>query len=43
MENNDKGWQIVNLPHDAQVVGPFVKKGQGASNRNGYRPLGRGW
>ena len=40
---NDKGWQIVNLPHDAQVVGPFVKKGQGASNRNGYRPLGRGW
>ena len=40
---NDKGWQIVNLPHDAQVIGPFVKKGQGASNRNGYRPLGRGW
>ena len=40
---NDKGWQIVNLPHDAQVIGPFVKKGQGASNRNGYRPQGRGW
>ena len=40
---NDKDWQVVNLPHDAQVVGPFVKKGNGASNRNGYRPLGRGW
>jgi len=40
---NDQAWQVVNLPHDAQVVGPFVEKGSGASNRNGYRPLGRGW
>lgn len=40
---NDKGWQTVNLPHDAQVAGPFIQKGQGASSRNGFRPLGRGW
>ena len=43
MDFNDKDWQMVNLPHDAQVVGLFVKQGNGASNRNGYRPLGCGW
>lgn len=40
---NDKGWQVVDLPHDAAVVSPFLKSGQGASSRNGFRPLGRGW
>ncbi len=40
---NDKDWQVVNLPHDVCVVGPFMRKGNGASSRNGFRPLGRGW
>ena len=40
---NDNDWQDVNLPHDVAVVGPFIEKGHGASNRNGFRPQGRGW
>lgn len=40
---DDASWQSLDLPHDASVYGPFLKEGNGASSRNGYRPLGKGW
>ena len=40
---DDASWQSLDLPHDASVYGPFLKESNGASSRNGYRPLGKGW
>lgn len=40
---DDVKWQTVNLPHDAAIYGEFLKKGEGRSSRNGFRPQGRGW
>jgi beta-galactosidase len=40
---DDSRWPTVNLPHDAAVYGSFAKSGEGASARNGFRTLGRGW
>lgn len=40
---DDSSWQVVDLPHDASIYGPFVAEGNGASARVGYRTLGRGW
>lgn len=42
-EYNDAKWQTVDLPHDAAVHHEFQKKGDGASSRVGFLPLGRGW
>ena len=39
---DNKRWQVVNLPHDAAVIGPF-QKGNGGTVRNGFRTQGRGW
>lgn len=39
---DDKRWQVVDLPHDAAIMGPFQKK-NGGSVRNGFRSQGRGW
>lgn len=39
---DDKGWRMVNLPHDAQMEAAFQKKGDGASARVGFLKLGRG-
>lgn len=41
-EYNDAKWQTVDLPHDAAVHHEFQKKGDGASSRVGFLPLGRG-
>ena len=40
---DDSKWQAVDLPHDAAVYGAFAKNAGGASSRNGFRKLGRGW
>ena len=40
---DDSNWEVVNLPHDAAIYGPFCKDVKGGMNRNGYRPLGKGW
>lgn len=40
---DDSRWQLVDLPHDAAIYGPFKKKGDGASARNGFRTQMRGW
>lgn len=42
-EYDDGRWQTVDLPHDAAVHHEFQKKGDGASSRVGFLPLGRGW
>ena len=40
---DDSCWETVNLPHDAAIYGDFCRDVNGGMNRNGYRPLGRGW
>lgn len=40
---DDSRWETVNLPHDAAIYGEFCKDVNGGMNRNGYRPLGKGW
>ncbi|MDP4209132.1 MAG: glycoside hydrolase family 2 TIM barrel-domain containing protein [Bacteroidota bacterium] len=40
---NDENWQVVNLPHDASIYGPFVKDTLGGTKLNGYRPRHIGW
>lgn len=40
---DDSKWQRINLPHDAAVVHDFQKKGNGATARVGFLPLGQGW
>ena len=40
---DDSHWDTVNLPHDAAIYGEFCKDVNGGMNRNGYRPLGKGW
>ena len=40
---DDRNWKVVSLPHDAAISGPFLKSGKGATSRNGFRPLNRGW
>jgi len=40
---NDEKWQVVNLPHDASIYGPFVKDTLGGTKLNGYRPRHIGW
>ena len=40
---DDSRWRIVNLPHDAQIEDEFTEKGNGASARNGFLKLGKGW
>ena len=39
---DDRKWQTVDLPHDASINGPF-QKNNGATVRNGFRTLGKGW
>lgn len=39
-EYDDKGWRILNLPHDWVVEGPFDKN---ANISQGYRPRGVAW
>lgn len=43
LEFDDSSWETVDLPHDAAIYGPFCKEEKGGMNRNGYRPLGKGW
>ncbi len=39
---DDSKWQLVQLPHDASIYGPFVKN-DGGNAINGYRPKNIGW
>lgn len=39
---DDREWQTVDLPHDASINGPF-QKNNGATARNGFRTIGKGW
>ena len=40
---DDSGWELVQLPHDASIYGPFVRDTLGGDRANGYRPRTRGW
>lgn len=40
---DDSRWQVVQLPHDASIYGPFVKDTLGGNAVNGYRPKNVGW
>ena len=40
---DDRGWETVQLPHDASIYGPFVRDTLGGDRANGYRPRNVGW
>lgn len=40
---DDSGWELVQLPHDASIYGPFVRDTLGGDRVNGYRPRTQGW
>ncbi|MCA1745396.1 MAG: DUF4982 domain-containing protein [Bacteroidales bacterium] len=40
---DDKGWQLVQLPHDASIAGPFVKDSLNSDQKNGFLPRQKGW
>ncbi|MGQ1891839.1 glycoside hydrolase family 2 TIM barrel-domain containing protein [Thermophagus sp. OGC60D27] len=42
-EFDDSGWSTVHLPHDASIVGPFVKDSLNADRKNGFLPRRKGW
>jgi len=42
-EFDDSKWQMVNLPHDASISGPFVKDSLNSDRKNGFLPRRQGW
>lgn len=40
---DDGSWEVVQLPHDASIYGPFVRDTLGGDRVNGFRPRRVGW
>ena len=40
---DDKNWELVHLPHDASISGPFVNDSLNSDRKNGFRPRLKGW
>src|SRR5690554_8110881 len=40
---DDSKWEVVQLPHDASIAGPFVEDSLGSDRQNGFLPRQKGW
>ena len=40
---DDDAWEVVQLPHDASIYGPFVNDSLNSDRKNGFRPRLKGW
>lgn len=40
---DDSDWQVVQLPHDASIYGPFIEDSLNSDRKNGFRPRLKGW
>jgi beta-galactosidase len=40
---DDSAWDIVQLPHDASIAGPFVRDSLNSDRKNGFLPRRKGW